>query len=264
MTILTLTSDWGLHDHYLASFKGEILTMIPSLLLVDISHEVEKFNIMQAAFILRNAYKKFPAGTIHVIGVAKIDNNNSDKPYVIVKTNGHYLIGEDSGVFSLILDKDEKQIIRLPFLSNTDRKELLIAFVTVIKKLSADSNLIDLGHADDTLEDSYFATPTVDQLAIRGAIIYIDSFGNAVVNVDCKLFLNEKRDRNFTIFFRKSTYNVSTISNTYEDVEVGEMLALFNQDGFLEIALNKGSAAQLLGLKIMDPIRIEFHDYSAG
>ena len=264
MAILTLTTDWGLRDHYLASFKGEILTMIPSLQLVDISHEVEKFNIMQAAFILRNAYKKFPPDTIHFIGVSKIDNNNKEKPYVIVKTNGQYLIGEDSGIFSLILDKDDKQIIRLPFLTNTDRKELLLAFVTVIKKLSADTDLLKLGNADDTLEDSYFATPTVDQLAIRGTIIYIDSFGNAVINIERELFLNEKKDRSFTIFFRKSTYNVSTISNGYEEVEVGEMLALFNQDGFLEIALNKGSAAQLLGLKIMEPIRIEFHDYSVG
>ena len=130
--------------------------------------------------------------------------------------------------------------------------------------MSADTDLLKLGNADDTLEDSYFATPTVDQLAIRGTIIYIDSFGNAVINIERELFLNEKKDRSFTIFFRKSTYNVSTISNTYEEVEVGEMLALFNQDGFLEIALNKGSAAQLLGLKIMEPIRIEFHDYSVG
>jgi S-adenosyl-L-methionine hydrolase (adenosine-forming) len=264
MAILTLTTDWGLRDHYLASFKGEILTMTSSLQLVDISHEVEKFNIMQAAFILRNTYKKFPAGTIHFIGVSKIDNHITDKPYVIVKTNGQFLVGEDSGIFSLILDKDDKEIIRLPFQTKTDRKELLNNFVTVINKLSGGGDLTDLGKAEDTLEDSYFATPTVDHLTIRGAIIYIDSFGNAVVNIERELFFKEKKDRSFTIFFRKSSYNVSTISNSYEEVEVGEMLALFNQDGFLEISLNKGSAAQLLGLKIMEPIRIEFHDYSAG
>ncbi len=264
MAILTLTTDWGLRDHYLASFKGGILTMISSLQLVDISHEVEKFNIMQAAFILRNSYKKFPPGTIHFIGVSKIDNHTTDKPYVIVKTNGQYLVGEDSGIFSLILDKDDKQIIRLSFQTNTDRQQLLNDFVTIINKLATGTELTDLGEADGALEDSYFATPTVDHMAIRGAIIYIDSFGNAVVNIERDLFLKEKKDRSFTIFFRKSAYNVSTISNAYEEVEVGEMVALFNQDGFLEIALNKGSAAQLLGLKIMEPIRIEFHDYSAG
>jgi S-adenosylmethionine hydrolase len=118
----------------------------------------------------------------------------------------------------------------------------------------------ELGMEDSSLQESYFALPTVDAQTIRGTIIFIDSFGNAVVNISKELYEQEKRDRSFLIHLRKSEYNVNEISLTYDDVDVGEMLALFNQDGYLEIALNKDSASRLLGLKLMDPIRIEFDD----
>jgi S-adenosylmethionine hydrolase len=118
----------------------------------------------------------------------------------------------------------------------------------------------ELGMADVAIGESYFAQPTIDNQTIRGTVIYIDSVGNAVVNITQDIFQREKRDRKFIIHMRKSVYNVTCISQSYEDVEVGEMVALFNQDGFLEIALNKESAAKLLGLKLMDPIRIEFND----
>ncbi len=264
MPILTLTTDWGLRDHYLASFKGEMLSLVPSLQMIDISHEVEKFNTMHAAYIIQNSFQKFPAGTIHFIGVSGNENCSSKNPFVIIRTKGHYLIGEDNGIFTLILGGNEREIIRLPLVGNTDRKEHLKAMADIIKKLAEGTTFNELGSDDNSIVESYFAQPTVDAQTIRGTIIFIDGFGNAVVNVTKDLFNKEKRGRNFIIQLRKSVYDVTKISFTYEDVEVGEILGLFNQDGFLEIALNKESACKLLGLKLMDPIRIEFNDSQAG
>ncbi len=264
MPILTLTTDWGLRDHYLASFKGEILTRLPLLQLIDISHEVEKFNTMHAAYIIQNSFQKFPKGTIHFIGISGNENCNAKNPMVLIQSNGHYLLGEDNGIFTLIIGDNEKIIIRLPIERNDDRKTQCSVLFDTIKKLSEGKALNKLGKEDVSIKESYFAQPTVEAQTIRGTIIFIDTFGNAIVNVTKSLFEKEKRGRKFIIQLRKSTYGILKIDKTYEDVEVGEIVALFNQDDFLEIALNKDSASKLLGLKPMDPIRIEFNDSEAG
>ena len=264
MPILTLTTDWGLRDHYLASFKGEILSRLPTLQIIDISHEVEKFNTMQAAYIIQNSFQKFPKGTIHYIGLTGNENCSLTNPFVIIQVNGHYLIGEDNGIFTLIIGRNEKEIFRLPIEGNASKKDHRLELIETIKKLAEGTPLNKLGKEETIIQESYFAQPTVDAQTIRGTIIFIDTFGNAIVNITKDLFDKEKRERKFLIQLRKSDYDVPKISLTYEDAVVGEILALFNQDGFLEIALNKGSASKLLGLKLMDPIRIEFYDSKAS
>lgn len=260
MSILTLTSDWGLRDHYLASFKANIICKIPSFQMIDITHDIEKFNTMQAAFIVRNSFRKFPEGTIHFISVSSNENQNHYNPYIIVRSQGHLLIGEDNGIFSLILGDNEKEIVRLPIERNTSKNELNQALIEALKMVANGTDIYSMGQKDHALTESFFAQPAVNSQSIRGSIFYVDSFGNAIVNITKELFIKERRDREFNIDFRKSEYSVSEISMAYEDVEVGEILALFNQDEFLEIALNKESASKLLGLKLMDPIRIDFND----
>ena len=88
--------------------------------------------------------------------------------------------------------------------------------------------------------------------------MYIDAFGNVVLNITKELFDRERKDREFTIRFRNAGYSINKISLTYEETEVGEMIGLFNAEGYLEIALNKAGASKLLGLKLMDPVRVEF------
>ncbi len=259
-----MTTDWGLRDHYLSAFKGELLTKTPALNLIDISHEIEKFNTMQAAFIIQNSYYKFPEGTIHFIGISSNENGNSEKPFLIVQSKGQLLIGEDNGIFTLILGNGKKEIVRLPFDRKYERTEIYGCLLDTIEKLAGGADYRTLGVEETKIEESYFAQPTIDDKVIRGTILFIDSFGNAFVNVTKELFTRIQKNRKFIIHLRKSMYDISKISNTYEDVEVGEILALFNQDGFLEIALNKESASKLLGLKLMDPIRIEFDDNQAG
>ena len=229
------------------------------MLHLDIAHEIEKFNTMKAGFIVQNTFSKFPEGTIHFISVSSNENQNHKNPYIIVKSRGHFLIGEDNGIFSLILGSSEKEIIRLDIEKNISMNELNKSLIETIKLIAEGIDFNKLGQKESAFIESYFAQPAIDRQTIKAAIIYLDSFGNAIVNVSKELFIKERRGRDFHIDFRKSEYSVSEISNSYEDVEVGEIVALFNQDDFLEIALNKESASKLLGLKLMEPIRIEFN-----
>ncbi len=263
MSILTLTTDWGQRDHYLGSFKGSLLVLMSSIQIIDITHDVEKFNTMQAAFLVQNTFRKFPPGTIHYIGISGNENCSINKPYVIIRSCGQYLIGQDNGIFTLILGENEREIIRLPITVDDDYQTLNRCILHSIKGLT-EGKFEELGERDTTIQESYFAQPSVDSKTIRGAIVYIDDFGNVIVNISKELYESEKRNRAFVIQLRTAEYNVFRISTSYEDADVGEMIAMFNEDGYLEISLNKGSAKQLLGLKFMDQIRIEFDDSKTG
>lgn len=259
MSILTLTSDWGLRDHYLASFKGLLLSRIPSIQLVDVSHEIENFNTIEAAYVVKNAFDSFPPGSIHFIAVSNSENCTSNNPYVVVRFQGHYFLGEDNGIFSLIIGQAEKEVIRLPLDAGLKKKELYISFAETIKTI-AEGKFESIGKIEKDIVQSYLPQPSVDRHGIRCSIIFVDSFGNSILNVSRQLFEKEKGLRKFSIQFRKSQYEVTQINHSYNDVENGEMVAFFNQNDFLEIALNKDSASKLLGLRVMDPVRIEFDD----
>ena len=118
MAIITLTTDMGLRDHYVAAVKGAILTQFPTAIIVDISHQVAPFDNMHTAFVLRNAYPEFPRGTIHIIGV----NSEADghTPHLVVRHDGHYFIGADNGVFSLLFDGKPHEAFELTIKLDTD------------------------------------------------------------------------------------------------------------------------------------------------
>ncbi|REJ83552.1 MAG: hypothetical protein DWQ44_03340 [Bacteroidetes bacterium] len=259
MSILTMTTDWGLRDHYLAAFKGELISRSRDIRIVDISHEIEKFNILQASFIIKNAFRKFPEGSIHFIGLEGNTQPESSS-FLIVKSEGHFFIGRDSGIFSLILDNQSKEVYDLKIESSADNSIIYSRLIDILCSLSEGEQAEKLGQVADSVIQSYFARPTTDHTGIRAVVIYIDDFGNVIVNVSKELFDDQRKGRKFTIFLRKAQYNINRISNNYTDAESGEIVAFFNRDGYLEIALNRESAAGLLGIKVLENIRIEFDD----
>lgn len=256
MPIITLTSDWGLKDHYAGAVKGAILSKMPEATIVDISHDIPSFEIEQAAFVIRNSYKNFPDGTIHMIG---INTEESDKySHLVVKVNKQYFIGTDNGIFSLIFDTLPEQIIELQIpqdssfftFSSRDR------FVSAAVHLAAGKELSELGNKKETLVEKILLKPVADRNVIKGHVVYIDSYENIITNIRESLFTKVANNRKFTIFFR--SYEITKLSTSYTDVPIGEILALFDSNNHLEIAMNQGNAAGLLGLDYKDMIRIEF------
>lgn len=255
MPFITLTTDLGLKDHYVAAIKGSIYALNPDAKVVDVSHLVNKFDTGSAAFIIKNAFKYFPLGSVHIIGVN--DDPGINKPFLAVFSQGHYFIGTDNGVFSLILESKESEAVKIETEQNAPKFPILEVFVKAACHLANGGKLEDLGKKATGFSQKIELMAFADKDIIRGAVIYIDSYGNAITNITKKHFSQVGENRPFSIMFG-SNYDIDNISKHYNEVPEGEIAAVFNSAGNLEIAVNKGNASGLLGLKLRGIIRIEF------
>lgn len=257
MPILTLTTDWGNKDHYLAAFKGDLYTLFGPITLVDVSHGIEKFNIIQAAYLLKHSFRHFPTGTIHFIGLTGNEEARSKHPYVIVKYCDQYFIGHDSGVFSLLTGNDEKEFVRLPIERKQNYRDITIQLLEQIKLL-LEGKIHFTNTTEDKLFELYSAQPTISTDSIVAMVAYIDSFGNAVLNIDRETFEKARKGRPYLIRYYKGDIETGVIRTLYEEVESGDVAIIYNQDDHLQVSINRGSAMQMLGVKINDQVRIEF------
>lgn len=256
MAIITLTSDLGLKDYYVAAVKGTIFNQLPKVTIVDISHQLEQYDIFQASYILKNAYPHFPQGTVHIIGVNAQPDVNA--PYIAVSCDGHYFIGADNGVFSLLFDKSPDKIVELNLKQDVDTltfpmKDL---FVKAACHLARGGTLEVIGSIKEKFNEKTLFRPAIENDSIRGTIIYIDSYNNVVSNITKKLFKEVSKERKFIIDFVR--YHIDTISESYNEVVEGELVAMFNSAGYLEIAMNKGRIASLLNINYGDIITLRF------
>ena len=273
MSIITLTSDMGLQDYYVGSLKGFILRQYPEARLIDISHSVQPFNILQAAFFLRNYISDFPEGTIHLIAVNSEPVINFGRPEdgkfpSIMKFKGQYFVSTDNGFFSLLLkDAEPEKIYRIdgavssPAALRYPAKNILAkAAAQLASGIPAD----EIGEEVDYFNKAFAVNAVIEENLLKGTVIHIDHYGNAITNITEDLFKRVGNDEPFTIYFRRKEYYIDEISHAYGDVPEGEKLALFNSGGYLEIAINKGvsgnggGANSLFGLHINDIVRIEF------
>lgn len=258
MAIITLTTDLGLQDHYVSSLKGSIYSEIPDAKIVDISHNVPAFDLFHAAFLIHNVYRDFPKGSIHIIGVR--NEATSETPHVAVEYEGHYFIGSDNGIFSLIFDQKPTKVVELKIRQETSNLTFPTRdiFVKAACHIARGGTLEIIGANLETLQEKTMFRPVVEEDVIKGTIIHIDSYGNVFVNINKRLFREIGVSRPFNIYFRGSEYSISKISNVYHEVDEGDMLAIFSATGFMEIAINKGKANKLLGMKLNDIVRVEF------
>ncbi len=247
MPIITLLSDWGLADHYVASVKGAILSRIPDAVIVDISHNIRLFDIKHASFVMRNAWHNFPEGTIHIIGVDSIE---SDKhPHVIVKSEGHYFIGADTGLLSIILNEKPEKIIAISV--NQDSGYFTFPsrdrFIKVAALLAKGTSMDELGEPLTSLTLKTLLQPDFDGKTIYGKVMHIDNYENVFVNITDR-FVNECMGKNtYRIVCKKE---VIPRVKAYDDLREGSNCALYASNGYLQIAVNRGKAASLLGLSI--------------
>ena len=266
MPIITLTTDLGLKDHYVASVKGAILSQIPDINIVDITHNIDAFNISQTAYVIRNCYKDFPAGSIHILGVdAELSIDNS---HLAVFAGGHYFIGTDNGTFPLLFDElKAEKIVQLNISQNTDSLTFPIKDVFVIAAchIARGGTLEIIGKEIAAFKEIKSELKPVTEHdintnndIIKGAVVYIDAYGNATTNISKDLFEQVRKGRDFVILFGREDERISKLREKYKDANKGEKLAIFSVNGMLEIAQNKGRATDLLGLKIHDYVRIEF------
>ena len=255
MAIITLISDWGLKDYYTAAVKGMIFKSFPEANVIDITHQIPPFDDAQAAYILKNAYKSFPDGTVHIIGVNTEESVNH--PHSVAYYDKQYFIGTDNGVFSMIFEKKPDKMVVLDILQDTDHFTFSgrDRFVKAAVHLARGGNIEELGSATDDLVNKILFEPVVDKNSIRGVVAHIDIYENLITNIPRSLFMKAVKGRSFTISLR--TGQARTIHTSYDDVSPGNIVALFASNDMLEIAINKGKAASLLGIQKKFPVIVE-------
>ncbi len=276
MAIITLTTDFGEKDHSTGAVKGNIYRELEDVTIVDISHSVSPFNIQEGAYILKNAYKSFPEGSIHIIGIdAEL---TPEHKHIAMLLDGHYFISADNGIISLMTSEIRPEKIVEITINDASESSfpVLDVFVKAACHIARGGNLDVIGKAISTYKEIKELVPFVntENNKITGHVIYIDNYGNVVTNITRKLFNSVGKGRSFELSARNYTFN--TIYNRYSGVinfdiekqkrtDDGKKLAVFNSGGYIELAIYKsnldtvGGASTLLGLYYRDTVTIQFN-----
>ena len=275
MAMITLTTDFGLKDHFVGTLKGTIYKELPEVKIVDISHQISPFNIHECAYILENTYKNFPEGTVHIVGVDS--EPTVENQHIAVLVDGHYFITANNGVIGLIVSEKKPEKVVEINIPNPDHGSfpVLDVFVQVACHIARGGTLEVVGRPFDRLKDlrEFNTSVTENGNKIIGSVIYIDNYGNVVTNIHKNFFEAYRRGRDFEIGAR--TTKIKKIHNKYSDIVnfdlekgqrkgPGDLLALFNSANYIELAIYKsdlnsvGGASTLLGLDYRDTVTVSF------
>lgn len=248
MPLITLTSDIGQQDYLVAAVKAQLLQIDSGFSLIDITHTISPFNYPQAAYICRSAFKNFPEFTYHIILVNLFERK--PEQLLLAFHNNHYFLCADNGLLNMVLEEKPDMVIGIPLdkmaIKNTTYCVKIMG--QVISQLINGESIQNIGIPDVPYLEKNHLRPLLDNNWIEGQIIFIDNFENVIVNITREQFEEQRKGRSFRIVFKRDEM-IDHISESYADVTEGEKLALFNSAGYLEIAINKGNAAGLFGLK---------------
>lgn len=273
MPVITLTSDYGLTDYRVAAIKGSILSLNENAVIADISHEIEAFNLLQTAYIVRNAYPYFPKNSVHILSVDCF--YRKDVRSLVCKADGQYFVTSDNGLLSLILFDINPEAIYEITLNRFDeqmKSATTDIFVPAAVHLANGGLPEVIGRKiDDPKEISFprAVFSTAEEMII-GEVMYIDNFGNLVSNISKKFFMkNMKGYSSFVVKFRNLA--LTSIFNHHTEFVPdwscereyhGKSVAIFNEEGLLELSIYKGSrengAKTLFGMNVGEKIYIEF------
>ncbi|MCO5234072.1 MAG: SAM-dependent chlorinase/fluorinase [Chitinophagales bacterium] len=254
MPIVTLTTDFGHSDIYSGRFKGHILSLNKDVNIIDITHQIPPYNVAIGAYSLKYTFSSFPKGTIHII---RVDEKDLDKSRLLIAfCKGHFFIAPDNGLLPLALghNMDWVRVVDLVKLGVYSANE------TYSKLLSHILNNEYLDYSEESkdyiVKTEWVAIKEAD--SIIGMVVLVDYFGNLLTNIhfkDIKPYIERYND--ITIIYRHNE-NIKGLVTSYDDVKNGEAMCRINDLGFLEIAVNRGSAASYLGIKFGHQVKILF------
>ncbi|MDR2584885.1 MAG: SAM-dependent chlorinase/fluorinase [Prevotellaceae bacterium] len=256
MPIVTITSDWSQHDYYAGSLKGAILARCQGVEIVDLSHQIRSFDVVQSIFIVRHSFGHFPSGTIHLLAVQSEPTPLT--PMVIVQAQEQYFVGINDGRFSLLFDETPETVLALPNPTETQTFAAMKLFPQAVAMIV--ENRIEAESIPSLLVTETASKAAYDSSEIIGRVVYVDSYGNAITNIPQTLFNRVSQGRPFEVFVRGPSAKLNQIAAFYDQVATGEMVAIFNTIGFLEIALNKANLSLIENIDTHSEIRIRFYE----
>ncbi|MFP3590958.1 S-adenosyl-l-methionine hydroxide adenosyltransferase family protein [Chryseobacterium sp. SIMBA_038] len=274
MSIITLTSDFGNLDYRVSAVKGKILSLNSKVTIVDITHDIQAFNLIQTSYIVRNAHKYFPKGSIHILAVDSFFHKS--RKNILYKANDSYFLAADNGLLSLVFFDIKPEAIYEITLNN--RFDDVVNFTSTDVFVPAAVHLANgglpevIGRKIDTVKELFFPKPVYNEpeRMIIGEVTYIDNFGNIISNINKEIFESTgKGYENFTIKFRNLTLSkifqshTEVVSDWERETEYhGQSAAIFNDSQLLELTIYKGSkkngAKSLFGLNVGENIYIQF------
>ncbi len=246
-SLITLTTDFGTRDGYVAQMKGVILGINPKARLIDVTHDIAPFDVMEAALVLKGLSEYFPEGTVHV---AVVDPGvGSNRRGIAMRLNERFYVGPDNGIFSLVLKHSSSREVR-----EISNSELLSrephptfhgrdVFAPVAAHLPLGIAFDGLGQVVEDPVVFHMPDPIETENGIEGKVIYIDRFGNLTSNIETGM-LSRSVDS-----VRIAGRKIKGIKKFFSEVPAGSLVALINSFGFLEIAVNVGNASLDLGVK---------------
>lgn len=254
---ITLLSDWHLRDPYVAMLKGTLLQSQPDAHIIDITHYVDKFNLLQTALLMKSSYSAFPQGTVHLI-LTNTSLNSTFSP-VMLEHDGHYFIGEDNGVFHLMFGQE----MALKGLQLSDNK------ANTISQMQQWIQMIAAGTSNGKNTKEYLTFKRMfvqcpeyhsESQQIEGSIVYIDAFNNAITDIPVSLFKKHLQNRPFTATIHsKGVWKMTRYFDEYESAD-DEMYLCSNALGYIEIASYQSDVAILADLEPADRVIIQFEE----
>ncbi len=257
MAIVTLLTDSGESDHYVAAIKAKIISINPGIRVEDISHQIKPADIAHAAFVLRAVFRDFPKGTVHLVGVDSTGNRGD--AYIALQMEDHFFVGCDNGLFGLISDKPQQQLVELNAINSisTTFPERDV-FAHAACKLASGVSITNLGRPMPQFRKMIDRQVKATKKQITGSIIRVDSVGNLITNISKETFELLSKGKVYTIQFGGEKFR--RINTQYNQAEQGECFIVFNSLNLLEIGIFKRNASELLGLGYDSTINIIFEE----
>ena len=257
MAIVTLLTDSGETDHYVASIKAKILGVNPGLTLVDISHKIQACDIAHGAFVLNSVFRDFPKGTVHLVGVDS--TGNAETAAICLQLEDHFFVGSDNGLFGLISDKQHQQLVDINSINSvvTSFPEKDI-FAAAAAKLASGVAITTLGKPMTSFKKMIGRSVKATRKIIAGHVIRVDNYGNLITNISKTDFDILSKGKTFTIQFSGEKFR--RIHTNYFQADQGDCFLIFNSSGFLEIGIYKGRANDLLGMDYDSSVSILFDE----
>lgn len=259
--IITLTTDWGSSDYFGGMLKGRLYSRIEGVRVVDICHDINRYDLMETSYIVRNACLGFPPGTIHLIDVL------SEPPFVVVHYKEQYYICSDNGVPYSVFGDKYSEAVRLNIDRSDERFYTFSAFTIfcqVACELVRGTPLAEIGTpVDQLVKGSSIGHHQEDDGSLTVYVIYIDSYGNANLSIRYEEFEAIRRGRPFVLRVRDLTVN--RMSHSYEDYELTDknargLMLTVSVTGDLQLALPHKSVENLVGITPLSMVRIQFQD----
>lgn len=262
--IVTLTTDWGSRDFFAGKVKGLLLKTIPNVRIVDITHDLKPFSVTSAIFVVRNCFRDFPMGTIHIIDVDSSETVRS--PFVLVKYEGQFFICTDNGLPHIIFgDQYEKAVVINEYHDSSYYTFAAYSlFCKVARKLVGGTPLEEIGSPIEGFVPMNLGQPYITRDSIYASVCYIDDYGNAYLNVTVDEFEKARDNRPFElrVHFEQVIKQLSTGYVEKAPNNQSRLLLTVSATGCLQLAIYQGSAEKLFGLQLNEGLTIKFLDAS--